>query len=162
MTGFAYLVRVQDQTGALERFLSTLRRKYMGVQNISLFPGPRGTYEVLLKISPSGSAPDRVKAELENLVDVREVRGLGESHALETREMALARVHSGSGPFLTDRGRLLGQREDCDLIEITGTPHEVDAALADLADRGVLTGFHRTGELPAPEEMANKKRRSSE
>ena len=97
-----------------------------------------------------------------NLVDVREVRGLGESHALETREMALARVHSGSGPFLTDRGRLLGQREDCDLIEITGTPHEVDAALADLADRGVLTGFHRTGELPAPEEMANKKRRSSE
>jgi acetolactate synthase small subunit len=162
MTGHAYLVRVQDHAGALERFLSTLRRKYMGVESISFFPGPRGVHEVLLKISPTGSGPDRVRAELGSLVDVREVRALGESQTLETREMALARVPSGSGPFLTDRGRLLGQREDCDLIEITGTPLEVDAALADLADRGVLSGFHRTGELPTPEETAQKQRRSSE
>jgi acetolactate synthase small subunit len=162
MTGHAYLVRVQNHTGALERVFSVLRRKYMGVKSISLFPGSPGVYEVLLKIDPSGSAPDRVKAELENLVDVRDVRGLGESDALETREMALARVPAGSGPFMSDRGRFLGQRDDCDLIEITGTPHEVDAALADLADRGVLGGFHRTGELPTPEEMPNNKRRSSE
>jgi len=162
MTGHAYLIRVQNHTGALERVFSVLRRKYMGVKSISLFPGSPGVHQVLLKIGPSGSAPDRVKAELEKLVDVRDVRGLGKSDALETREMALARVPAGSGPFVSDRGRFLGQRDDYDLIEITGTPHEVDAALADLADRGVLGGFHRTGELPTPEEMPNNKRRSSE
>jgi hypothetical protein len=52
MTGHAYLVRIQDHAGALERVLSTLRRKYLGVESISLFPGARGVYEALLKISP--------------------------------------------------------------------------------------------------------------
>jgi acetolactate synthase small subunit len=150
MTENAFLVRVQDHAGALERILSTLRRKYLGVEKISLFPGPRGVYEVLLRTSPSGASPDRLKAELENLVDVREVRGLGASECLNTREMALVRVRPGSGPFLTDQGRLIGQHDDGDLLEITGAPHEVDAALADLDSRDVLTGFHRSGEVPTP------------
>jgi len=157
MSGDAYLVRIQDHPGALERVLSTLRRKYLGVETISLFPGPRGVYEALLKTSPSGPPPDRVKAELENLVDVREVRGLGGSDGLETREMALVRVPPGSGPFLTDRGRLINQQDDGDLLEITGSPSEVDAALADLAGREVLTGFHRTGEVPTPPGLPYRK-----
>ena len=155
MTGHSYLVRIQDHAGALERVLSTLRRKYLGVEKISLFPGPRGVYEALLTISPSGPTPDRITAELENLVDVREVRGLGGSRGLETREMAVVRVSPGAGPFLADRGRLLSQNDDGDLLEITGAPHEVDAALADLASRDVLSGFHRTGEVPTPLGLSN-------
>jgi acetolactate synthase small subunit len=162
MTGHAYLIRIQDHAGALERVLSTLRRKYLGLESISLFPGAKGVYEALLKISPTGSPPDRIKAELESLVDVRDVRSLGESNSVETREMALVRVLPGSGPFLADRGRLLEQRPDGDIIEITGPPKEVDAALADLASREVLTGFHRTGELPTPDQMPTNKRRSWE
>ena len=150
MTGKVFLVRVQDHAGALERVLSTLRRKYLGVERISVFPGPRGTYEVLLSTSPTGSPPHRVKAELENLVDVRDVQRLGAVGDLETRELALVRVSPGSGPFLTDSGRLIGQHPDGDVLEITGAPEEVDAALADLADRDVLTGFHRSGEVPTP------------
>jgi hypothetical protein len=93
---------------------------------------------------------------LGNLVDVREVRDLGGSEDLETREMALARVAPGSGPFLSDTGRLLSQHHDGDLLEITGAPNEVDAALADLASRDVLTGFHRTGEVPTPQGLPNR------
>jgi len=150
MTGNAYLVRVQDHAGALERVLSTLRRKYLGLEKISLFPGPRGTHEVLLSTSPSGAPPERVKAELENLVDVREVQALGAVGDLETRELALVRVRPGSGAFLTDSGRLIEQHPDGDVLEITGSPEEVEAALADLAGRDVLTGFHRSGEVPTP------------
>jgi hypothetical protein len=60
----AFLIRVQDHAGALERVLSTLRRKYLGMEKISLFPGPRGTHEVLIRTSLSGPPPHRVKAEL--------------------------------------------------------------------------------------------------
>lgn len=150
MTGNVFLVRVQNHTGALERVLSTLRRKALGVEKISLFPGPRGIYEVLLRTSASGPPPHRVKAELESLVDVREVRGLGGAGNLETRELALVRVPPGSGSFLTDSGRIIRKHPDGDLLEITGTPEEVDAILAELADRDILIGFHRTGEVPIP------------
>jgi len=157
MTGAAYLVRVQNHSGALERVLSTLRRKYLGVESISVFPGPQGVYEVLLRISPSGSSSDRITAELKNVVDVREVQSLGGSGDLETRELAVVRVPPGSGPFLTDRGRLLSQHHDGDILEITGSPHEVDAALTDLANRDVLTGFHRTGGIPTPQGLPYRK-----
>jgi acetolactate synthase small subunit len=157
MTTNAYLIRVQDHAGALERVLSTLRRKSLGMEKISLFPGPRGTYEVLISTSSSAPPAPRVKAELENLVDVREVQPLGEVGGLETRELALVRVPPGSGPFLVGSGRLLGQHADGDLLEITGAPEEVDAALADLAGRNVLTGLHRSGEVPIPPGLPYRK-----
>jgi len=153
----AFLIRVQDHAGALERVLSTLRRKYLGMEKISLFPGPRGTHEVLIRTSLSGPPPHRVKAELESLVDVREVRHLGGGGGLETRELAVVRVPPGSGPLLTGPGRLVGQHRHGDILEITGTPAEVDAALADLDDQDVLTGFHRTGEVPTPPELPYKR-----
>ena len=158
MTGTAFLVRVQDHAGALERVLSTLRRKYLGMERISLFPGPPGTYEVLLRTSPSGSPAHRVQAELESLVDVREVQSLGAVGELETRELALVRIPPGSGAFLTGAGRLIGQYPDGDLVEITGAPEEVDAALADLAHRDLLTSFHRSGEVPTPPGLPDNKK----
>ena len=150
MTGNVFLIRVQDHAGALERVLGTLRRKYLGLEKISVLPGPRGTHEVLIRIAPSGAPTHRVKAELESLVDVREVRGLGSAESVETREMAVVRVSPGSGPFLAGSCRLIGQHPEGDLLEITGAPHEVDAALADLAKQNVVTGVHRTGEVLTP------------
>ena len=157
MSGNVFLVRVQDHAGALERVLSILRRKCLGMEKISLFPGPPEMYEILLKTSSSGPHPQRVKAELESLVDVREVRSLGGTAELPTREMALVRVPPGSGPFLVGSGRLVGQHPEGDLLEITGAPEDVDAALAELAGRDVLTGFHRTGEVPIPPGLPYKK-----
>lgn len=157
MTGNVFLVRVQDHSGALERVLGTLRRKALGVERISFFPGPRGVQEVLIRTSLTGPEPARVKAELESLVDVREVLGLGDAELVETRELALVRVPPGSGPFLTGSGRLLSQNPDGDLLEVTGAPDEVDRVLAELASREVLTGFHRTGEVPAPPGLSHTK-----
>ena len=150
MTGNAFLVRVQDRPGALERVLGTIRRKALKVEKVSFFPALQGIYELLLRTSPSGPPPFRVKAELESLLDVQEVRSLGASRFLPTRELAVVRVTAGSGPFLEGLGRLIGQEPDGDLLEITGVPNEVDATLAELADRDLLVGFHRTGEVPTP------------
>ena len=148
MNGAAFLVRVRNDAGALERVLGTLRRKALGVERLSFFPGPGGAQEILVRTS--GADPSRVKAELERLVDVGEVLGLGRAESLETRELAVARVPPGSGPFLVGPGRLLSQDPEGDLLEITGAPEEVDRALAEWASRDVLTGFHRTGEVPTP------------
>jgi hypothetical protein len=150
VNGRAFLVRVRNHAGALERVLGTLRRKALAVESLSFFPGPGGAQEILVRTSPSGPDPSRVKAELESLVDVAEVLDLGRAESLETRELALARVPPGSGPFLVDSGRLLSQDPEGDLLEITGAPEEVDRALAELASRDLLTGFHRTGEVPTP------------
>lgn len=156
MSNTGILIRVQGRPGAMERVLGTLRREVLEVEKISFFPGPRGTHEVLLLTNPSSDRAGRIRPVLERLVDVREIRVLDEPEGLETRELALVRVPPGSGPFLTGSGRVIDQQPEGDLLEITGTPEEIDRALAELAERDVLTGYHRTGEVPFPPGVPNR------
>lgn len=157
MSDTGFLVRVQGRPGALERVLGTLRREVLDIQTMSFFPGPRGTHEILIRTDASSERANRIRPVLERLVDVREIRALAEPGPMNTRELAVVRVPPGSGPFLIGSGRLIDQHPDGDLLEITGPPEEVDRALAELAERNVLTGYHRTGEVPVPPGVPNPK-----
>jgi acetolactate synthase small subunit len=150
MTPSGFLVRVQDQKGALERVLGVLRRKALKVSPVSISRGPKGLMEVFLKTTHPALPSHRVEPELASLTDVLEVQELGETGPLITRELALMRVSPGSKPFLPEGTRIVGTHPEGDLLEFTGTSNEVDAALTSLAGQRVLTAFRRTGEVPAP------------
>ncbi len=157
MSQRAFLVRVQDRTGALERLLGLVRRKALPIRSGSISWGGRNALEVFLRGELGDESPPRVEAELGSVLNVMDVQDLGAAEGLFTREMALVRVPPGTGPFVPFAGRLIHQDQDGDLLELTGTPEEVEAALAELARKKLLAAYRRSGAMPAPGGSTNRK-----
>lgn len=149
-SGCGILVRIQDRKGALERVLGLLRRKALTVRTSSLSRGHGGILELFLREDPQAPPSSRIRPELSGLVDVLDVQELGETGQMITREMVLMRVLPGSGPLLPDLGRIVAEGPEGDVLEVTGTPAEVNAAIAEMKSRSLLASFRRTGEIPAP------------
>lgn len=147
MTGLL-LLRVHDRPGALERVLGAVRRKALAVSRLSLHAPADDLLEVVLRFDPERSSLERMTAELESLFDVYDIRPVAGS-GRPTREMALARIQTpDDGPEET--GRVVERGPDGVVVEVTGTPAEVDEVLARFRDRGVLASAVRTGEVVVP------------
>lgn len=140
------LVRVADRTGALERVLGLLRRKVLAVEALSL-AGAEGVLEVALRVDEARTPCERLEAELLGLADVVDVR----DDEPPTREMVIARLKVGSGPPPEDGWTVLSNGVDGAVVELTGSPQEVDAALARLRAAGTLAQVSRSGELALPQ-----------
>lgn len=142
------LLRLHDRPGALERVLGAIRRKVLTVRRLSLHAPADGWHEVVLRFDPGGTPEERIMAELGSLYDVHEVRPLPAHPDTPTREMALAHLRHGPEPDVT--GRVVGRGPEGIVLEVTGTPAEIDAALDRLRASGALAAAVRTGEVVVP------------
>lgn len=89
-----FLVHLRDRPAALERFLGLVRRRCLAVERLSVNPGPDGMLEVRFHLDENRTAPARLEAELEALVDLARLErlaGAGESIA--------GRTHNTSEPI---------------------------------------------------------------
>lgn len=135
------VVRLRKSADALERLIGLLRRRAFTLRRLSLAEAGVDVVEVCLRIDESRTPRDRVRVELEKLVDVLGVQDATvEDGTSATRELLLARLHPEHAEA-TRRGTL---------VELTGSPEEVDAELARLMADGALKHFVRSGEVRLP------------
>lgn len=146
----ALLLRFHERPGALERVLGAVRRKVLSVRRLSLHEPTGGTREMLLRFDATRTSAERMVAELGGLYDVLEVRPLDDREP-QTREMALAHLWRRDGTAPEEAGRVVRDGPDGVVVELTGTPAELDGILERLRATGVLVAAVRTGELLVPE-----------
>jgi len=143
------VVRLRKTADALERVIALVRRRAFILRRLSLAEAGHDVVEICLRIDDSRTPRDRVRVELEKLVDVLDVRDTTAEPATRgTRELLLARLHPERA---TDTGAGRTLRDDRGtVLELTGSPEELDAALARLAADGALQDFVRSGEVMLP------------
>ena len=138
------IARIADRPGALERLLGTIRRCALPVERVSFAKRDDDSIEVALRHRDDDG--DRTRRELSRLFDVLELTLVSSEDAEGARELAVARVSNRAAMPDTDF-RVLDQTASGTVIELTGTPHELDEALTRLKEQGALDGSVRTGEL---------------
>lgn len=143
MSQLLLIVRVADRSGALERVLGLLRRRVLFVHRLSLAASD-GLPELVLRVDEARTPRERLRAELQSLVDVVDVCEL----TAPTRELVVARLTPGARA--SDAWRLVSSDIDGAVVEFTGSPEDVDAALARLQSTGALMHVARSGELLLP------------
>jgi acetolactate synthase small subunit len=141
-----FIVRVADRSGALERVLGLLRRRVLAIHRLSLAAGD-GALELALRLDEARTPRDRLRAELLGLVDVMDV---SDEAAAPTRELAVARLRPGVSAAEHGGWRLVSNGAEGAVVEVSGTPDEVEAALTALRQAGVLLCATRSGEITVP------------
>ena len=154
MRQFVLVASLQDVSGALERLLGLLRRRTLPVERLSLYQAEENVLEVVLRFGDCDTPKDRVVAEVASLFDVLSVRCPDPESCDETRELAVVKTCGDLEAWPETLSDVL-QRHDADSIELSGTPHAIDRALAYLQEQGVITGVSRSGEMfpPHPHEI---------
>ena len=155
MSQFVLVVSLQDVTGALERLLGLLRRRALPIENLSLYQAENNILEVVLRFGDLDTPEDRVAAEVSSLYDVLSVRRPDQASCDATRELAVVKTHSDLELVLPETVSDVLQRHSSDSMELSGTPHAIDRALAYLQEQGLITGVSRSGEMfpPGPHEI---------
>jgi acetolactate synthase small subunit len=138
--------RLHDRPGALERAIALLRRRAFAIRRLSVAHGDR-FIDLVLRIDDVRTPPERVRAELLNLHDVIAVDGIGAQPA-PTRELLLAWMRPATAT--PSNGRVLSRSADGILIEITGSPEELDDVLDQLDTLGGVVEVVRSGEVALP------------
>ncbi|MBI2402197.1 MAG: hypothetical protein HYV20_05580 [Gemmatimonadetes bacterium] len=155
------VVRLRKTADALERVVALVRRRAFTVRRLSLAEAGHDVVEVYLRIDEAKTPRDRVRVELEKLVDVLDVRDVtGDPAVRGARELLLARLHPERAPG-SQAGRTL-QDERGTVLELTGSPEEVDATLSRLTAEGALQEFVRSGEIMLPWGETGKGKRRQE
>lgn len=155
MSQFVLVASLQDVTGALERLLGLLRRRALPIENLSLYQAENNILEVVLRFGDLDTPEDRVAAEVSSLYDVLSVRRPDQASCDATRELAVVKTHGDLEPVLPETVSDVLQRHSPDSMELSGTPHAIDRALAYLQEQGLITGVSRSGEMfpPGPHEI---------
>ena len=142
----ALAIRVKDVPGALERLLGLLRRRAFPIGVISVYRVDPATLEVAARVTEGSLALDRLLADLNGLVDVSGVRVLDGARAGGAREMALLHTGGQTVQWPPDLRGMIRPLDD-HTVELTGTPDEIDRALAFARSAGLLTEAARSGEM---------------
>lgn len=147
----ALLARVHDRPGALERLVGLLRRRAFAVRRLSVALADDGALEVLMRLDDASTPIDRLRAELLALHDVMDVRDLTDpAMPVPTRQLLLAWIAADAAPQVTAAARVVAVANGHCLLELTGSPDEIDAALHSMSRRGTLSSSVRSGEVAAP------------
>lgn len=142
------LARLHDRPGALERAIGLIRRRAHGIRRISV-GSARSNIELVLRVDESRTPRERVRRDLlglEDLIDVRDLAG----HEATTRELMLAWIRSDATQHVAESGRVVAASGTSSLIEVTGTPAEIDALFGRLDELDALITSVRSGEVAAP------------
>jgi len=155
MSQFVLVASLQDVTGALERLLGLLRRRVLPIESLSLYQAENNILEVVLRFGDLDTPEDRVAAEVSSLYDVLSVRRPDQASCDAARELAVVKTHGDLEPALPEIVSDVLQRHSPDSMELSGTPHAIDRALAYLQEQGLITGVSRSGEMfpPGPHEI---------
>lgn len=105
--------------------------------------------ELVLRVDESRTPRERVRRDLLGLEDLIDVRDLG-SDASATRELLLAWIRSDAAPHAAGSGRIVAVSGTNSLLEVTGTPTEIDALLVRLDGLDAVVASVRSGEVAAP------------
>ena len=155
MSQFVLVANLQDVTGALERLLGLLRRRALPIESLSLYQADDNILEVVLRFEDLDTPEDRVAAEVSSLYDVLSVRRPDQASCDAARELAVVKTHGDLELALPETVSDVLQRHGPDSMELSGTPHAIDRALAYLQEQGLITGVSRSGEMfpPGPHEI---------
>lgn len=105
--------------------------------------------ELVLRVDESRTPRDRVRRDLLALEDLIDVRDL-DRDAAETRELLLAWIRSDAAPQTAGNGRIVAVDGANSLLEMTGTPAEIDTVLVRLDEIDAVITTVRSGEVAAP------------
>ncbi len=136
------VVRLRDRPDTLERVSGLLRRRGFALQRLSSSFVGHEVVELVICIDPTKTDPDRVCRELATLHDVIEVACA--TPLRETRELLLARLRDHAGKNVPEASD--------GILEMIGSPEEIDAVLESLHTQGAVADFVRSGEVAVPKE----------
>ena len=155
MSQFVLVARLQDVTGSLERLLGLLRRRALPIGSLSLYQAEDDILEVVLRFEDLDTPEDRVAAEVSSLYDVLSVRRPDQASCDATRELAVVKTNGDLELLVPETVSDVLQRHSSDSMELSGTPHAIDQALAYLQEQGLISGVSRSGEMfpPGPHEI---------
>ncbi|MCI0432702.1 MAG: hypothetical protein L0271_03500 [Gemmatimonadetes bacterium] len=159
MSSMPLVIRLRRRPGALERLAGLMRRRRFTVERASIAFVDSGDVDVVLHVDASADRA-RLREELLVLQDVAAVESLDGTGRL-TRELLLAWIRPAANARVEHEARIVALAgRDC-LLEMTGSPDQVDDLLARLGDAGILTTHVRT-EVPVPEPASVHNERGSE
>jgi len=150
MSQFVLVASLQDVVGSLERLLGLLRRRSLPVESLSVYQSEDDILEVVLRFGDLDTPEDRVAAEVSSLYDVLSVRRPDQAACDATRELAVVKMKGDLEPLLPETVSDVLQCQGSDSMELSGTPHAIDQALAYLQEQGLISGVSRSGEMFAP------------
>ena len=150
MSQFVLVARLQDVTGSLERLLGLLRRRALPIGSLSLYQAEDDILEVVLRFEDLDTPEDRVAAEVSSLYDVLSVRRPDQASCDATRELAVVKTNGDLELLVPETVSDVLQCQGSDSMELSGTPHAIDQALAYLQEQGLISGVSRSGEMFAP------------
>lgn len=139
---------MRDRPGALERVIGLIRRRRVPVQRISITAVGGGVLELVLRLDGE-AARERLRVELEMLRDIVAVDDLDADSKRFTRELLLAWIRPDLALRAPAAGRVVALAADGCLLEMTGTPEEIEAVAARLRESGVVSWVR--SEVPAPD-----------
>ncbi len=148
MTTERVVVRLWDRPDTLERVSGLLRRRGFALRRLcSSFVGD-DVVEFVICVDATKTDPDRVCRELMTLHDVIEVACA--TPLRETRELLLARLrdHAGKSVPAASNG----------ILEMIGSPEEIDAVLERLHAEGAVADFVRSGEVAVPKGLRTQEK----
>lgn len=151
MSEMPLVARLHDRPGALERAIGLIRRRAHGIHRISVAStrNHHPIIELVLRVDESRTPRERVRRDLLALADLIDVRDL-RNDVSSTRELLLAWIRSDAAAHAGGSGRIVTVSGTNSLLEVTGSPGEIDAVLARLDDVGALVASVRSGEVAAP------------
>ena len=150
MSQFVLVASLQDVVGSLERLLGLLRRRSLPVESLSVYQSEDDILEVVLRFGDLDTPEDRVAAEVSSLYDVLSVRRPDQAACDAARELAVVKMKGDLEPLLPETVSDVLQCQGSDSMELSGTPHAIDQALAYLQEQGLISGVSRSGEMFAP------------
>jgi acetolactate synthase small subunit len=152
MSDIRILVRLDRRASAIERLTGLLRRRRFPVRRVAISLTDDDATEVVIRIDGDADIA-RLRAELEALEDVRSIETLDDASARVTRELLLAWVRPDASVRATGAARILAVTDGGCLMEMTGSPQEIETTLARLRASGVVSSATRSeiaAPLPAP------------
>jgi acetolactate synthase-1/3 small subunit len=147
------IARGLDGLSTLNRIISLLRGRSFGIVSLNAArTDAPGVAHVTIVVDASRTPPDRVASCLEKLEDVLSVEEVDPARSVQ-RELALIKVarNDATTPRLASlvasgAARILDEHETTAIVEIVGSPQEVDAAIGAMQELGVLE-VARMGQL---------------
>lgn len=149
MSRLVVVATVRDVAGGLERLLGLLRRRALPVDALSVYRTDPDLLEVAVRFGPLTTPEERVEAELTQLVDLVALRRVDGSASASAREVALATTRGAVGAWPESLIPVV-RDETASVIELAGSPQDINRALEFMTDLGVLIGATRSGEIYPP------------
>ena len=156
-------VKLENKSGALARVSQLFARRGYNIQSLAVGPTERPDISRLtLRVDCSEHSLEQIEKQMHKLVNVLRVTELVGGEAVE-RELLLVRVTAAPerrAELVTTAealgGRLLDVGPDSVVLELTGTPEEVDAFHELCRPYGVVD-LVRTGRVGGPRASAKRK-----